>query len=44
MEQYTFAKNAAMMDAQIMYRKEESARSMGQYAKSAAMMDAQIMQ
>ena len=44
-EQYSFAKNAAIMDAQIMHRKEEYARSMGQYtfAKSAAMMGAQIM-
>ena len=42
MGQYAFAKNAAIMDAQIMHRKEEYARSMGQYsfAKSAAMMDA----
>ena len=43
MGQYSFAKNAAMMGAQIMYRTEESALSMGQYAKSAAMMDAHIL-
>eukprot|EP00578_Thalassiosira_sp_NH16_P027801 CAMPEP_0181105152 /NCGR_PEP_ID=MMETSP1071-20121207/15816_1 /TAXON_ID=35127 /ORGANISM="Thalassiosira sp., Strain NH16" /LENGTH=40 /DNA_ID= /DNA_START= /DNA_END= /DNA_ORIENTATION= len=36
----TFLRNVAMMDAQIMYREEESALNMGQYAKGAAMMDA----
>jgi len=47
MGQYAFLRNVAMMDAQIMHRKEESALNMGQYtfAEKAAMMDAQkIMQ
>jgi len=40
-----YAKSAAMMDAQIMHRREESVGNMGQYAflRNVAMMDAQVM-